>query len=283
MFTGILEMASLAAAVASQGFLAQGKGAVDAYCDFHRIDREDPKAIARSLQAIRFCGRQDCITEDLMRLPNGRDIRWAVGPGWKIPKMYVVDTFAWAWFHWSEVCGISPRMVDRVEDANVVFEGREIDGAGKTLAISDWPDGNRQVWGRFDSTESWVFMNEPPKFKLDLGRVAMHEIGHLLGIPHLSAGALMQPMYDLKLRGLQPADIAEAVRRYGPGPGARGQQSGEGVSQKALVAEKGDQNMRGNMQDLPAMTASSDFVEVTIRVPVTSILVPGYVLKRVEG
>lgn len=255
MFTGVMDLASLVAAVAVQGFPSAGNGgveAVEAYCDFHNIDR-DARAVSRSLEAQRFCGRADCITEDLMRLPNGRDIRWTVAGSWKVPVPHVAQAFSWAWRHWQDACDVAPRMVQTVAEANVVFEGRPIDDVGRTLAISDWPDGDRQVWGRFDASESWVFMQDPPKFKVDLGRVAVHEIGHLLGIPHLAAGAMMQPMYDLKLRGLQPADRAEAVRRYGPPKG------------------------RMILEEPPA---ANEPVMVTIRVPVESISIPGYSIKR---
>lgn len=55
-----------------------------------------------------------------------------------------------------------------------------------------------------------------PTNVIDLCRVAVHELGHMIGIPHLSVGNLMAPTYSTGIATLQGGDIAEAVSRYGP-------------------------------------------------------------------
>lgn len=69
---------------------------------------------------------------------------------------------------------------------------------------------------QYDSTERWVVSDRPANAQIDLARVACHELGHFIGIPHIAAGNLLQPTYDVRIRGPQGGDIAEARARYGP-------------------------------------------------------------------
>jgi hypothetical protein len=67
----------------------------------------------------------------------------------------------------------------------------------------------------FNDSYKWDVYNGPRKSTVDLGRVALHELGHALGLDHEStATAIMAPkISDLYL--LQPDDIAGAQSLYG--------------------------------------------------------------------
>ena len=61
-----------------------------------------------------------------------------------------------------------------------------------------------------------MIAENPPPGKLDLARVACHELGHLLGMDHISGPvALLNPTYNPNVRKPQAADIAQVVSRYG--------------------------------------------------------------------
>lgn len=67
----------------------------------------------------------------------------------------------------------------------------------------------------FNSRYSWDIYNGPRTAAIDFGRVALHELGHALGLDHEStAVAIMAPRIT-DLSTLQPDDIAGANALYG--------------------------------------------------------------------
>ena len=65
----------------------------------------------------------------------------------------------------------------------------------------------------FDTAENWTCDSSG----IDIGIVALHEIGHSIGLAHSAElGAIMYPFYNPGLSELQPDDIAGAVTLYGP-------------------------------------------------------------------
>jgi hypothetical protein len=64
-----------------------------------------------------------------------------------------------------------------------------------------------------------VLADNPPSNRLDLGRVCRHELGHFLGIGHISDGNLMAPVYSSTIALPRNGDVTEARARYGaPAP-----------------------------------------------------------------
>ncbi len=105
-----------------------------------------------------------------------------------------------------------------------------IDGAYGTLAYAYYPFNNTGLYAggdiQFDSGESWKVGARTGGF--DVFLVALHEIGHSLGLAHEgSTLAIMNPYYNSSLVGLQSDDISGIQAIYGaaipqavPAPGA---------------------------------------------------------------
>ncbi len=166
-----------------------------------------------------FCGVVERLdeTDRVCRWPDRRVTWTVVGRLPHVSDGDQKDAFAQAWSYWSAVCGIEPLYTANARTAHVLMGAGGIDRAGGTLAWSEMPCGAaRQLQQKYDTQETWVLAEHPGRRQIDLVRVAAHEIGHVLGIPHLTAGALMAPAYSPAIRRPQDADIREAVRRYGP-------------------------------------------------------------------
>lgn len=73
---------------------------------------------------------------------------------------------------------------------------------------------------RFDIAENWTTSREVGGNEVGLYQVALHEIGHVLGLNHTSGpGTIMYASDISDLSGLTPGDIAGAQAFYGPAQG----------------------------------------------------------------
>ncbi len=120
---------------------------------------------------------------------------------------------------WNRVCGINLRPSANRATAHIVVTKGGIDGPAGTLAWSELPCFGgariRQLTQRYDINEAWVIAENPAPHQIDLVRVMCHELGHAIGISHISNGNLMQPAYDGRIRWPKRGDIQEARSRYG--------------------------------------------------------------------
>jgi hypothetical protein len=96
-----------------------------------------------------------------------------------------------------------------------------MDGPSGTLAHGYFPpstgDNFTSIAGdlHFDTAEAWSC--NPGEFVLDIGIVALHEIGHTIGLNHEPVVlAVMNPFYNQDLVGLQQDDINGSANIYGP-------------------------------------------------------------------
>lgn len=152
----------------------------------------------------------------------------------QLPADRVAALYAQAWNQWAAVCGLNPIEVrDATPDKAVNVYARtgqgipdQFDQAGTILAWSQLPCGVS-----VGSTLNQVFNAAEPWSESMFLAVACHEVGHAIGLPHIPGKCLMNPYYDPSITAPQPADVAEAVARYGapsapdpapaptPGPG----------------------------------------------------------------
>jgi len=165
---------------------------------------------------FRFCGNPDYMGASGSCKWHQKEITWTITgqvPGISPPQLK--DAYELAWSYWAEVCDLKPRYVSSTSQAMVVMDSGRIDGPGKTLAWSEMPCGRvNSLDQKYDTTEKWIIA-ENPRNGIDMVRVAAHEIGHAIGIPHISNGNLMAPTYNRNVRKPQAGDIDEAVFRYG--------------------------------------------------------------------
>lgn len=218
---------------------------------FHGLDvtGKFDSATERALSAPRFCGCPDLMTLDATnnRWPDPH-IHWGFSNNWPVSMEMVRAAIQWACDQWAAVCGVKFTFCETEfpKDARsrMLIECGRIDGQSGTLAWSELANGQHgQKNQKYDAGEKWVDAEKPNNFEIDLARVACHEIGHFIGIPHISQGNLLQPTYDVRIRKPQAGDIREAQARYGkPSPTAPPAPGGEGteflirVNQDASIA-----------------------------------------------
>lgn len=174
----------------------------------------------RSLADVRFCSHPDVMPmqTDLLKWPDGTVITWAlIDPlPSRLSRAELEGAFRLATDQWMAVCGcrFEPAVNGKTTLLEILFGG--IDGPAGTLAWSELANNQANPKKqRYDAEEAWVVAAQPGKFQIDLVRVACHEIGHALGLPHIAAGNLLQPTYDVNIRTPQAGDITEARARYG--------------------------------------------------------------------
>jgi hypothetical protein len=225
------------------GFLDASAGpgdlppALAEYQAFHGLQAhgQADAVTVRHLSIPRTCCHPDRMALTAGPEPNrwpDLDVQWDVAPGATFGKLAAGDVLAalaWAWGRWASVCGVRPARAARPEDADVMVYTQTF--APSLLAWTDLPDpgkpgprkGGPQRSQRFNDAEAWCIAHPQPAPPLsyDLCEVALHEVGHALGLGHKApaeARAIMNPTYSRAVLDVQPDDAAEAATRYGPPP-----------------------------------------------------------------
>ncbi|KAF7809242.1 metalloendoproteinase 2-MMP-like [Senna tora] len=172
--------------------------------------------------------------EGTPRWPDGtQTLTYAFLPGNGLTDD-VKNVFATAFDRWSEVTTLSFSEAESYNSADITIgfytgdhgDGEPFDGVLGTLAHAFSPTN-----GRFhlDGDEDWVVSGDVTQSSLstavDLESVAVHEIGHLLGLGHSSVEeAIMYPTIAARTRKVNLAedDIEGIQNLYGSNPNYNG-------------------------------------------------------------
>ncbi len=112
----------------------------------------------------------------------------------------IADAYATAWRAWADVFNIDATPARSSAEALVRAHFAYIDGPSNVLAWSELADNtNRPKTQRYDVGERWTI--EWESVGIPLVTVAIHEIGHVLGLEHdtANANAIMRPTISRSL------------------------------------------------------------------------------------
>ncbi|XP_028769532.1 metalloendoproteinase 1 [Neltuma alba] len=112
--------------------------------------------------------------------------------------IFMRDLFAGAFRRWSEVTRLNFTETTSFNESDIQITFSSVDG-NLGVVGGAWVDNTTRNWDVvLDSDEKWVFPREnmTGDNELDLESVAMHQIGHVLGLNHSAMqGAVMYPFF----------------------------------------------------------------------------------------
>ncbi|MCA9191213.1 MAG: matrixin family metalloprotease [Planctomycetales bacterium] len=132
-----------------------------------------------------------------------------------------IETALQAWESVANVHFVQTNQPGLKDSLDLTF--RRLDGAGGTLAQAYFPDDVNwsSIAGdiQFDSADTWEVGNARGNAAFDLVEVAVHEIGHALGLDHINVrGSVMQSYVSAmdSFVGLSNTDKQAILRLYAP-------------------------------------------------------------------
>jgi len=138
----------------------------------------------------------------------GGTVTWAVDDSISQTELQSINA---AFAEWSEVANIQFQQVASTADASIDFANSALDGAGNVLGVTGYSFSGGQLQGaeiQFDTGDNLSGS--------DFSLVAIHEIGHAIGLGHFNGDdAVMNSTANFDLNGLEQSDIAGAVALYG--------------------------------------------------------------------
>lgn len=122
----------------------------------------------------------------------------------------------------AKACNLQFEYTSNAASANIFTELAAMDGRGGVLADMQIPmQSSQRVNGRIDKLDVWTIAEDVSNTdKIDAKRVTLHELLHAMGLGHAPVirdnPALIEPTYNRQIAHLQPRDVGELQRRYGP-------------------------------------------------------------------
>jgi hypothetical protein len=138
----------------------------------------------------------------------GGIVTWAVDNSISQVEMQSINA---AFAEWSEVANIQFQQVSSTADSDIDFSNSALDGAGNVLGVT----GFRYSGGQLKSADI-QFDSGDNLSGSEFGLVAIHEIGHAIGLGHFNDDpAVMNSTANFDLTGLAQSDIDGIVALYG--------------------------------------------------------------------
>lgn len=138
----------------------------------------------------------------------GGTVTWAVDDSISQTELQSINA---AFAEWSEVANIQFQQVASTANSDIDFANSALDGAGNVLGVTGYSFSGGQLQGaeiQFDTGDNLSGS--------DFSLVAIHEIGHAIGLGHFNGDdAVMNSTANFDLTGLEQSDIAGAVALYG--------------------------------------------------------------------
>ena len=166
----------------------------------------------------------------------GGVVTWEIDPTISLNMLALIVT---AFADWASWANIQFQQVAASVDADIAFTVGAIDGLDNVLGTTQyWYSGSSFVSAdiEFDSGEGWYNSGSSVVSSdgLDFFMVALHEIGHAIGMDHYNTTpAVMNAFLNTSIHDLQASDIHGIQAIYGTpvtyAAGASGDFSGEGA------------------------------------------------------
>jgi hypothetical protein len=138
----------------------------------------------------------------------GGTVTWAVDDSISRAELQSINA---AFAEWSEVANIQFQQVASTAESDIDFANSALDGAGNVLGVTGFSYTGGQLQSadiKFDSGDNLSGS--------DFSLVAIHEIGHAIGLGHYNDDdAVMNSFANFDLTGLEQSDIDGIVALYG--------------------------------------------------------------------
>jgi hypothetical protein len=138
----------------------------------------------------------------------GGTVTWAVDASISQAELQSINA---AFADWSEVANIQFQQVASTAESDIDFANSALDGAGNVLGVTGFSYTGGQLQSadiKFDSGDNLSGS--------DFSLVAIHEIGHAIGLGHFNDDpAVMNSTANFDLTGLAQSDIDGIVALYG--------------------------------------------------------------------
>ena len=138
----------------------------------------------------------------------GGTVTWAVDASISQVELQSINA---AFAEWSEVADIQFQQVSSTANSDIDFSNSALDGAGNVLGVTGFSYSGGQLQSadiKFDSGDNLTGS--------DFSLVAIHEIGHAIGLGHYNDDdAVMNSTANFDLNGLEQSDIDGIVALYG--------------------------------------------------------------------